>query len=276
MNIGALGVSGQSAAAATLSDLSDRLKTAKAQKADAQKTDAQKAADQLRDLPKKTRDDARAQARARVMQLVERLKIIKKLGEADPKLMAKMLAQLMKELKAAVKDYAKAGGNTSDVAGFSAAQGTASAPAAETRTQTPEETSGEPATEDAKSPETADVAAAETTAKVPTDQALTTTPLSDSRAAAEAYVKTTRALAESELLEVNDFMKQVRGLVKVVKDLFETAKIKLTFQTVDKDTVEAFRSSGEDMKAIEDTLDALDHDLNDERAVYGPRAALYA
>ncbi|WP_298333454.1 hypothetical protein [Asticcacaulis sp.] len=278
MNIGTSGISGQNTASATLTDLNDRLKLARAQKAEAQKT----AADTLNEMPKKTRDDARARAKAKVMQLVERLKIIKELGKSDPKIMAKMLANLMKELKAAVKDYAKAGGNDMDVSGFSAAQSAASQPVpdsdaetestAETETTEAAVSDTDPATEDtaaeATPPTETDAPDEATAPYIPTP--------ADIKGAAEAYVKTERQRAEGELMEVNDFMKQVRGLVKVVKDLFETAKIKLAFQKVDKDTVEAFKSSGKDMEEIDKVLQDLNKGLDDERVVYGPRAAIYA
>lgn len=277
MTIGTLGISGQNTASATLTDLTDRLKLARAQKAEAQKT----AADTLNEMPKKTRDDARARAKARVMQLVERLKIIKELGKSDPKIMAKMLANLMKELKAAVKDYAKAGGNDMDVSGFSAAQSTASQPVPNSAT----ETQATEAAEEATVSNDTDSVTEDTTAKA-TSTAETDAPdeatapyiptPADIKGAAEAYVKTERQRAEGELMEVNDFMKQVRGLVKVVKDLFETAKIKLAFQKADKDTVEAFKSSGKDMEEIDKVLLDLNKGLDDERAVYGPRAAIYA
>ncbi|ADU11956.1 hypothetical protein [Asticcacaulis excentricus] len=277
MNIGTSGISGQNSATATVSDLNDRLKLARAQKTEAQKT----AAETLSEMPKKTRDDARARAKAKVMQLVERLKIIKELGKSDPKIMAKMLANLMKELKAAVKDYAKAGGNDMDMSGFSAAQSAASQPVPDSDAETQ---ATEAAEETAVSDDEAFVVedrAAEATPSAETDapsEATVTyipTP-ADIKSAAEAYVKTERQRAEGELMEVNDFMKQVRGLVKVVKDLFETAKIKLAFQKVDKDTVEAFKSSGKDMEEIDKVLQDLNKGLDDERVVYGPRAAIYA
>ncbi|MDC7693142.1 hypothetical protein PQU94_02480 [Asticcacaulis sp. DXS10W] len=277
MTIGTLGISGQNTASATLSDLNDRLKLARAQKAEAQKT----AADTLNEMPKKTRDDARARAKAKVMQLVERLKIIKELGKSDPKIMAKMLANLMKELKAAVKDYAKAGGNDMDVSGFSAAQSAASQPVpnADTETQPPE-AAEEAGFTDESDPMSEDKAAEATPTAETNAPGEATAPYiptaADIRGAAEAYVKTERQRAEGELMEVNDFMKQVRGLVKAVKDLFETAKIKLAFQKVDKDTVEAFKSSGKDMEEIDKVLLDINKGLDDERAVYGPRAAIYA
>lgn len=52
--------------------------------------------------------DAKGRARARLQQVVDRLKLLKKIYANDPKAMAKALAAAAKELKAAVKDYGKA------------------------------------------------------------------------------------------------------------------------------------------------------------------------
>lgn len=52
--------------------------------------------------------DAKGRARARLQQVVDRLKLLKKIYANDPKAMAKALAAAAKELKTAVKDYGKA------------------------------------------------------------------------------------------------------------------------------------------------------------------------
>lgn len=52
--------------------------------------------------------DAKGRAKAKLQQVVERLKLLKKIYANDPKAMAKALAAAAKELKAAVKDYGKA------------------------------------------------------------------------------------------------------------------------------------------------------------------------
>lgn len=285
------------ARASTAASVLDSLKAMRAQSAAQnaakkaeEKTASQKqAAEDLRNLPKKTRDDVRARAKVKVAQLMERLKLIKEMGKSDPKMMAKMLANLMKELKAAVKEYASAGGNSMDVSAFSSAQTTASIPAAETSDETKdaeaatEEASAEAAevedaAKEAEKIEDAEQAAEQVEDAEGTEDAGEPAPPSpaQTRAAAEAYVKTERSRAESELSEVHDFMRHVRAITKKVKEMFETAKIQLAFQKVDKDTVEAFKSSGKDMEEIEDMLDGMDKELNDERAVFGPKAALLA
>ncbi|MCY1648902.1 hypothetical protein OVA11_18140 [Caulobacter sp. SL161] len=52
--------------------------------------------------------DAKGRAKAKLQQVMERLKLLKKIYANDPKAMAKALAAAAKELKAAVKDYGKA------------------------------------------------------------------------------------------------------------------------------------------------------------------------
>lgn len=52
--------------------------------------------------------DAKSRAREKLQQVIEKMKLIKKLYAGDPKAMAKALAGLAKELQGAVKDYGKA------------------------------------------------------------------------------------------------------------------------------------------------------------------------
>jgi hypothetical protein len=66
-------------------------------------------------------DQAKAQARERVQQIVERLKILRKLFAGDPEAMARALAQVFKELKSAVQAYRKAGGEAFGLAASAAA-----------------------------------------------------------------------------------------------------------------------------------------------------------
>lgn len=55
-------------------------------------------------------DHAKTQAREQVRQIVERLKVLRKLFAGDPEAMARALAQVFKDLKAAVQAYRRAGG----------------------------------------------------------------------------------------------------------------------------------------------------------------------
>ena len=79
---------------------------------DARATQKTQVLDQLaKDLKagKKTAiGDAKSRAKTKLAQLMERLKLLKKLYGDNPKMMAKELAALAKEVKGAVKDYASA------------------------------------------------------------------------------------------------------------------------------------------------------------------------
>ncbi|UDF03685.1 hypothetical protein [Asticcacaulis sp. AND118] len=279
MDIGSTYAARASTAASVLDSLKALRAQNTAQKVEDKSAAQKQAAEDLRDLPKKTRDDVRARAKLKVTQLLERLKLIREMGQNDPKTMARMLASLMKELKAAVKAYASAGGNSMDVSAFSSAQTAASTPVSEDAQDSAkgEVEAAEAAEDAAKEAETLEDAepVEDTENTEETGEPALPSP-AQTRAAAEAYVRTERSRAESELMDVHDFMKQVRAITRKVKDMFETAKIQLAFQKVDKDTVEAFQSSGKDMEEVEDMLDAMDKALNDERAVFGPKAALFA
>lgn len=263
----------------TTGGMAEKLKALKAEKLSAQK----QAMEDVRDVPRKVRDDTRARAKEKLMQLFERMKIIKKLGENDPKMMAKLLAQAMKELKAIVKEYVRAGGNSSDVSGYAAAQVTANAPVPDEAKSVETEASDAVSEAEATAEDVPAEAVEGDTEVEATDETTETsetaekpqTPL-EAKTAAEAYVKTERDRAQGELMEVGEFMRLVRGFMKATRELLETAKIKLTFQTVGKDTVEDFRSSYEDMKEIEEDFEDLSKGLDDERAVFGPKSVLYA
>ncbi|BCW90963.1 hypothetical protein sos41_41400 [Alphaproteobacteria bacterium SO-S41] len=63
------------------------------------------------DPAKERRQAAKAEAKARILQILDRLRELKKAGADNPEFMAKQLAQIAKELKAALKAYAQAGGS---------------------------------------------------------------------------------------------------------------------------------------------------------------------
>ena len=52
--------------------------------------------------------DAKGRARAKLQQVIDKMKMLKKIYANDPKAMAKALAAVAKELQGAVKDYGKA------------------------------------------------------------------------------------------------------------------------------------------------------------------------
>lgn len=67
---------------------------------------------QTEEMAKARRLQAKDHARLRVMELIERVKVIKQFGGDNPAVMARQLASLSKDLKKAIDAYAEAGGST--------------------------------------------------------------------------------------------------------------------------------------------------------------------
>lgn len=91
--------------------------------AEAKARDAKAALETLNLRRSQASEDRKAQARKKIEQLKARLQMLQSMAAADPKGTARLAAQLARELGAAVKEYAAAGGTTSGM--------TAAAPAAE-------------------------------------------------------------------------------------------------------------------------------------------------
>ena len=67
--------------------------------------------DAAADPAKERRQAAKAEAKARILQILDRLRELKKAAADNPEFMARQLAQIAKELKAALKAYAQAAGS---------------------------------------------------------------------------------------------------------------------------------------------------------------------
>lgn len=99
----------------------DRLKAA----AEAKLRDAKAAVETLKQRRSQASEEHKAMARQKIEQLKARLQALKSMAAVDPKGTARMAAQLARELGAAVKAYAAAGGDT---AGMDTSSTPASAP----------------------------------------------------------------------------------------------------------------------------------------------------
>jgi len=73
-------------------------------------SEADKVKDAAQEAETAQRQAAKSKARERIDTIIEKLKMIKKVGAESPEVMAKMLAQLVKELKKAIDAYVAAGG----------------------------------------------------------------------------------------------------------------------------------------------------------------------
>jgi len=234
---------------------------ARAEAAEARKRAVEAKAGEALSSPKlKASDTAKQQARAKVQSLIERLRIFKKLFSGDPKQMAKALAQLTKELREAVKAYKAAGGQEMGMTGELARGVTTPAPEAapdETKaTQATGETSGE-------EPEGPGEDKAEASAVDP----------AQGGALYEAVKTRMReTLAEGDL----DFIKEVRGVVKAVRDLLESARTKAMGSRPDKATQENFKDADEQMKALNKELEDMERDVRRDAPTVGLRLSIAA
>lgn len=90
----------------------DRLKAA----SEAKLREAKAAAETLRSRSSQASEERKAAARQKIEQLKARLQMLRSMAGADPKGTARIAAQIARELGAAVKEYAAAGGSTSGMA----------------------------------------------------------------------------------------------------------------------------------------------------------------
>jgi hypothetical protein len=95
----------------------------------------------LKDAQKKQSQSARDMAYQRVLRVLERIKALKAMKGGDPVQSAKVITQLSKELRSALKAYMATGGKAGDLAASGAS--TASTPTAAPDTPKPETTASE-------------------------------------------------------------------------------------------------------------------------------------
>jgi hypothetical protein len=168
----------------------------------------------------KVRDDAKARAREKLTQLAERLRLIKSLYGANPKELARQIAHLVKELKAELKTYAEAAkANGEYVSASSPAPGAESAGPVDTAAQ------ADPAAAQKASPHES----AEREARI--------------------------AGAHADL----DFIKQVRGLLKIVRQTLTEARIKDGAALVEpRNRASPFRDADEALKEVDEAIEDIE------------------
>ncbi|MDQ0464393.1 Sec-independent protein translocase protein TatA [Caulobacter ginsengisoli] len=220
----------------------------------------------------KAADSKKAQAKARVQQIVEWLKIVKKLYANDPKAMAKALAQVFKDLKSAVKAYRDAGGQEMSASGEAAGAAMASAPApdgakaddkaddADGEARTAETTADEPGAEPAQ-------------AAVSEDPSEAARPSSDGASLYQAVVGEIRkAVGEDGL----DFLKQVRSVTNEIVKLVDTARGQAAIRKRDKETDKAFEDLDKSLKSLREEMDGMEQDIRREAPTAGMKLDIAA
>ncbi|MFT4090330.1 MAG: hypothetical protein QM645_06330 [Asticcacaulis sp.] len=220
----------------------------------------------LRQQSELRKDEAKALAKKRVDQLKERLKMLEQLPGLDPAAKARLIAQITRELKSAVKAYASAGGTASETgtstgSASSSASATDDAELSEGETAT-KETPDAPdipvpqsGTEDSSKPATEDEATSKT-ATSPYDVAATRN--SDERKSAEAK-------------EDAEFARDVRDMMRKIKLLLDRAKSEATR---DDSGSQEFKDADDALKALDDTLSSVESSAAANGLVSGLRLSL--
>jgi hypothetical protein len=247
----------------------DTASSSKAADKASKKTEAARtAATSLEDMQKQRRDALKAQAKAKVMALIERIRTLKQFASDNPQVMAKQLAAIVKDLKSAIKAYADAGGAARDVGGASASA--PSAPAA----------ASDPADESSDTAPSADTPAAGAEdpeavadAAVPPDAKAVPAATVDPR---NIYEKMRDAVSGSEAAGDMDFVKLVRGVGKVIRELLTKAKIQTALKGPDDETAKAFKATEEGLKDVDKALEQMDRDIRNSSPAAGMFVALYA
>ena len=189
-------------------------------------------------------------ARARVQQIIERLKVLKKLFAYDPKQMARALAletlaQIFKELKSAVKDYARAGGDELSLAGEAAGAATTPPAAAPTSGAAPGTPPADP------------VAAA---------------PASD-HALYDAVVGEVRKSVGEDGLQ---FLKEMRALTNDIAKLLETAHIQARAKKPEKDLTNAVEDADTALQDLRKEMADAEQDIHNAVPTAGMRLSIAA
>jgi|GEM_PF-1600311 len=228
-------------------------------------------------------ESRKAMAKAKIQQVVEWLKIVRKLYAQDPKGMAKALAQAFKDLKAAVKSYREAGGQemamSGELAGAALANNRSPEKAADAApkavaAQDSPPPSGELAS---RASEGAEAVPEVFDPEDPPEAALSRSaegPDEPGRAGLyEAVVAEVRkALGEDGL----DFVKQVRGLVIEITKLLDAAKGQAAIRRKDKDTDKAMEEVDKSLKDLHEELDTMEQDIHREVPTAGMRLSIAA
>lgn len=197
-------------------------------------------------------ETAKTQARAKLEQVRERLRILRKLYAGNPREMARALTQLFKELKAAVKAYKEAGGQEFGVSA-SAAAGVlgASTPAASGGKA---ERGGEG---EASSPDEAEAASA--VAQVPVT--------------ADEVAGAVRDLVGRDGLE---FIKEVRDLARVIGDVLQTSRGQAAVMARSRETDEAFEDADKAIKDLNKEMESMEREIRHNAPAAGTCLSIVA
>ena len=207
------------------------------------------AATRARSGPRMAASESRKQqAKAKLQQVREWLKIVRKLYAQNPVGMAKTLAQVFKDLKAAVAAYRDAGGQAMGASGVAVAM-----------PPPPPQPAGDEKTAGAGEGEGGDVApTAGVDAEAKAGAAEPATRPSEGASLYGAVVEEVRKqLGEDGL----DFLKEVRGMVDDIRKLLEAARGQAAIRRRDKDTDEAFEAADKALKDLNEAMSDMERQI---------------
>ncbi|HVZ28830.1 MAG TPA: hypothetical protein VG839_00445 [Asticcacaulis sp.] len=229
----------------------------------ARKSEVESAAQKAFDTPvMKAADKDKDYIRQRIEGIKQRLKILQKMYSGNPKQMAHALAQVFKELKAALKDYKAAVdkelGASRSATDAALTAGVPAEPAAPQADSDKDETKKDAAPTDADAAQTAEKAADPVQAETPAPPEAQTPDAPQPQAADTGlYTSVARKVQEMAGADGLDFVKEIKGLAQWIEDkLLAPARIQKAAQKPDKFTDNAFED-------VEKTLKDLRHDMED-------------
>ena len=223
----------------------------------------------------------KSQARAKLQQVREWLKIVRKLYAENPKAMAKALAQAFKELKAAVQSFKDAGGQEMGASGDAVG-----AVLTSTATEKADKPEGDASTAGgvgngesaAAGEEAGDSGSGSEGEGIPPDPG--SAPETEAvRAAFEG-----RSLYDAVVSEVRKqlgedglhFLKEVREMVGEIGKLLETARGQAAVRRPDKDTEKASEETDKALKELHGLMDEMEGEIRQDAPTAGMRLSIAA
>jgi len=253
-----------------------RARAALKQAEEARRSEVSADAAKVRSSPRFEASETRkAQARAKLQQVREWLKIVRKLYAESPKAMARALAQAFKELKAAVQSFKDAGGQEMGSSGD--AVGAMLKSAAKDKTEDVKADSGDEgavAAGDAPGDANPDSGEDEATpGAYPAPEAEAVRAAFEGRSLYDAVVgEVRRQLGEDGL----EFLKEVREMVRDMGKLLEVAKGQAAIRRPDKDTEKAFEETDEALKDLNALMDDMEAEIRRDAPTAGMRLSIAA
>jgi len=241
--------------------------------AEARAATVSEAATRVRSGPGMAASESRKQqAKAKLQQVREWLKIVRKLYAQNPVGMAKTLAQVFKDLKAAVQAYKDAGGQEMGAAGAAvgAVLSSSSRPQAQTTSDEEDPGSGGP-------PAATDAATVATEGGGSTGESLAAggaaLAAAEGRSIYDAVVSEVRKQVGEDGLE---FLKDVRGMVDDIQKLLQTARGQAAIRKRDKETDTVFEDADKALKDLHKAMADMDREIRADAPAAGLRLSIAA